>query len=149
MWFWFGMAALALIGELSSGTFYLLLVALGMLAGGLAAWGGLDLQWQILICAGVSLVGLLVLRRSGVLKKREVDAEGNADVNLDIGQPVDVQNWSADGDARVWYRGAHWQARLAEGAPRVSGAHRITAVRGSVLVLTPRNDAPAGAPAAR
>ncbi|MDQ8031673.1 NfeD-like family protein 1 [Bordetella genomosp. 1] len=142
MWYWFGLAALALIGELSSGTFYLLLVALGLVGGGLAAWGGLELPWQILASAVVALVGLFILRRTGVLKKREVDANGNADVNLDIGQVVEVQSWSAEGLARVWYRGAHWQAQLAEGAPRQAGTHRISAVRGSVLILAPRNDAP-------
>lgn len=40
MWIWFGLAAVALIGEVGSGTFYLLLVALGLAAGGIAAWLG-------------------------------------------------------------------------------------------------------------
>ena len=37
MWIWLGLAALALIGELATGTFYLLLVALGLAGGGVAA----------------------------------------------------------------------------------------------------------------
>lgn len=90
MWIWFGLAAVALIGEVGSGTFYLLLVALGLAAGGIAAWLGADLAWQLVACGLVALLGLLALRRTGVLKKREVNAARNADVNLDIGQSVMV-----------------------------------------------------------
>ncbi|OZI74733.1 NfeD family protein [Bordetella genomosp. 12] len=137
MWIWFGLAAVALIGEVASGTFYLLLVALGLAAAGLAAWGGLALEWQLLACALIALLGLLLLRRRGVLKKREIDASRNADVNLDIGRTVSVEDWSAAGEARVQYRGASWQAQLAAGQPRQSGLHVITEIRGAVLVLAP------------
>ncbi|NMV38836.1 NfeD family protein, partial [Ralstonia insidiosa] len=34
---WFSLAVLLVIGELMTGTFYLLMVAIGLLAGGLAA----------------------------------------------------------------------------------------------------------------
>lgn len=37
---WFTLAVLLVIGELMTGTFYLLMVAIGLLAGGLAAWPG-------------------------------------------------------------------------------------------------------------
>lgn len=140
MWIWFGLAALALIGEVASGTFYLLLVALGLVAGGLAAWSGVLLQWQLLVCAVVALLGLLGLRRRGVLKKRGLDASRNADVNLDIGQTVSVESWSEEGRARVRYRGASWQAQLAAGQPRQAGLHVISAVKGSVLILTPKSE---------
>ena len=46
MWIWLGLAALALIGELATGTFYLLLVALGLAGGGVAAWLNAGLEWQ-------------------------------------------------------------------------------------------------------
>lgn len=142
MWYWFGLAALALIGEVASGgTFYLLLVALGMAGGGIAASLGADLAWQLAACAAAALLGLLVLRRTGVLKKREVNAARNADVNLDIGQIVQVDAWTPAGSTRVWYRGAHWQARLAPGAPREPGAHVITEIRGTQLILAPHADA--------
>ncbi len=138
MWIWFGLSALALIGELASGTFYLLLVALGLAAGGLAAWGGLALGAQLLASVVVAMLGLLLLRRTRVLKKREVDAAGNADVNLDVGQAVEVESWTPDGRSRVWYRGAHWDAQLAAGQPAAAGSHSITAVQGTRLILTPR-----------
>ena len=82
----------------------------------------------------------MLLRKTRVLKKREVNAARNADVNLDIGQTVKVEAWAADGSARVWYRGAHWQAQLAEGQPAHAGEHIITEMRGTCLVLTPKGD---------
>jgi len=106
MWIWLGLAALALIGELATGTFYLLLVALGLAAAGAAAWLGSGLEWQLVACGVVLLLGLLVLRKTRVLKKREVNSARNADVNLDIGQTVSVESWSEHGTTRVWYRGA-------------------------------------------
>ena len=139
MWIWLGLAALALIGELATGTFYLLLVALGLAGGGLAAWLNAGLEWQLLACGVVVLLGLVILRKTRVLKKREVDAASNADVNLDIGQVVSVEAWSDNRTARVWYRGAHWQAELAEGHASHGGEHVITELRGTRLVLTPRN----------
>ncbi|SSW71149.1 NfeD family protein [Achromobacter agilis] len=138
MWIWLGLAALALIGELATGTFYLLLVALGLAAGGVAAWFGAGLEWELVACGVVLLLGLLILRKTCVLKKREVDSASNADVNLDIGQTVSVEAWSENGTARVWYRGAHWQAELAQGQAPQAGEQTITEMRGSILVLTPK-----------
>ncbi|WP_144641427.1 NfeD family protein [Bordetella genomosp. 13] len=135
MWVWFGLAAIALIGEVMTGTFYLLLVALGLAAGGITAAMAGAMQWQLVACGAVALAGLAVLRGTGVLKKREVDAARNADVNLDIGQSVQVEEWSASGTARVWYRGAHWQAELAAGQAAAPGTYVIAEVRGTRLVL--------------
>ncbi|MFC4274219.1 NfeD family protein [Achromobacter aloeverae] len=138
MWIWFGLAVLALIGEIASGTFYLLLVAVGLAAGGLAATAGLNLEAQLVICSIVALAGLYVLRRTGVLKKREVDAARNADVNLDIGQVVRVDAWEEGGISRVQYRGASWRVELAPGNLPASGEFVITAIRGSSLIVAPR-----------
>ncbi|AYD64361.1 NfeD family protein [Achromobacter sp. LC458] len=137
MWIWLGLAALALIGELATGTFYLLLVALGLAAAGAAAWLGTGLEWQLVACGVVLMLGLLALRKTRVLKKREVNSARNADVNLDIGQTVSVESWSEQRTARVWYRGAHWQAELAPGHAPHAGEHTITELRGSTLVLKP------------
>ncbi|MBV6303591.1 NfeD family protein [Candidimonas humi] len=139
MWFWFGFAILALIGEAMTGTFYLLLFAFGLAAGGVAALLGAELAMQIVAVAVVTLVGLYILRKTGVLKKREVDASRNKNVNLDIGQLVDVQSWSDDNTTRVWYRGAYWQARLQAGAARQAGPHRIVALQGATLLVSPEN----------
>jgi membrane protein implicated in regulation of membrane protease activity len=138
MWIWFGLAVLALIGEVATGTFYLLLVATGLAAGGLAAVGGLGLEGQLVVCGAVVIAGLMVLRATGVLKKREVNSHRNADVNLDIGQTVMVGDWAGMRTARVWYRGASWDAMLAPGCDPIGGEQIITEVRGSQLIVQPR-----------
>ncbi|MFA4913245.1 MAG: NfeD family protein [Burkholderiaceae bacterium] len=137
MWIWFGLSALALIGEVMTGTFYLLLVAVGLAAGGLAAMVDVGFQWQLVIAGLAALAGLPILRATGVLKKREVNSARNADVNLDIGQIVQVQAWSQDHTARVSYRGANWQAVLATGQPCLTGPHEIVEIHGSQLTVAP------------
>jgi len=141
MWYWFGLAALALVGEVNSGTFYLLLVALGFVGGGAAAAFGAGLAGQLASCALVALAGLLVLRRTGFLKKREINAASNADVNLDIGQSVYIDAWAENGTAQVRYRGATWQAKLAAGNARTTGRHVIIEIRGTRLIVAPRQNA--------
>lgn len=136
MWYWFGVAALALIGEVFSGTFYLLLLAAACGAAGLAQAFGLAFPLQLVVCAVILVAGTLLLRRMGVLKAR-TDTSRNADVNLDIGQVVDVPSWEPDGRCRIWYRGAHWQAQASPGANLQPGPHRIVAVRGNLLILEP------------
>ncbi|MGN6581344.1 MAG: NfeD family protein [Bordetella sp.] len=138
MWTWFGLAVLALIGELVTGTFYLLLIAVGLAAAGVSAWLASPVEWQLVAFGVVTLAGLVVLRKTGVLKKREVDAQRNADVNLDIGQQVEVAAWKADGTAQVMYRGAAWQVELTQDETPQPGIYIIAAVRGSRLVLTRR-----------
>ncbi|AOB31091.1 NfeD-like family protein 1 [Bordetella sp. H567] len=138
MWIWFGLAVLALIGEVATGTFYLLLVATGLAAGGVAAVGGLALEGQLIVCGAIVIAGLLVLRASGVLTRRGVDAHRNADVNMDIGQVVTVADWGGARTARVAYRGARWDVVLAPGCDPVAGEQVITEVRGSRLIVKPR-----------
>lgn len=137
MWIWFGLAALALIGEVMTGTFYLLLVAVGLVGGALAAMADIGFQWQLVIAGLAALAGLPILRATGVLKKREVNASRNVDVNLDIGQVVQVQAWSDTHTARVSYRGANWQAVLASGQPCAPGPHQIVEIHGSQLTVAP------------
>lgn len=138
MWIWFGLAVAALIGEVASGTFYLLLVAVALASAGIAAWLDVGLEWQLLICAAVGLLCLFVLRRTGVLKKKEMNDARNMDLHLDIGQTVSVEAWSDSGRARVRYRGTQWQAELAAGQTPTSGLHVIKEVRGALLVLVPK-----------
>lgn len=133
MWYWFGLAVLALIGEAFSGTFFLLLIAVALVASGIATVLGASFGAQLAVCAVVTVAGALLLRRVGVLKWRS-DPATNPDASLDIGQHVDVSLWEADGTTRVWYRGAHWQARSFT-RPARAGAHRISGIEGSWLIL--------------
>ena len=61
---WFALAVLLVIGELMTGTFYLLMVAVGLLAGGLAALSGLAFPTQAIVAAIVAVFGIIGLRRT-------------------------------------------------------------------------------------
>ncbi len=134
---WWLAAGALVAAELATGTFYLLMLALGCAAGALAAHAGAGATAQV--AAGALLGGgataLWHLRRARA--PRAAPAESNADVNLDIGQTVQVPAWAADGTARVHYRGADWSARPARPGPAQPGPHVIVAIHGSELQLAP------------
>lgn len=136
-WIWFGLMALALIGEVLTGTFYLLVVAVGFAVAALVALAELTVALQIVACAVAIAIAMVVLRKTGVLKKREVNASTNANVNMDIGQTMTVEAWTAQRTARVWYRGTHWEAELAADATPAPGVFVIIQTRGNTLVVTP------------
>src|SRR3546814_11094791 len=111
MWFWFGVAALFLLLEMATGTFYLLLVALGLAASGTAAYADLSLVWQIISGLVVALIGLLMLYRHR-RSKAQVATQSNPNVVLDIGQRVIVDAWDKNGLASVFSRGSNWNANI-------------------------------------
>lgn len=136
---WWLATGMAVIAELLTGTFYLLMVALGLAAGALAAHLGLPQLQQVAVAAiaGCAAVGLCwqVRRRSRLAVPAP---QANPDLNLDIGQTVHVAQWDPDGTARIHYRGSTWTARLATPAPAPPpGAYVIRAIEGAVLVLAP------------
>jgi membrane protein implicated in regulation of membrane protease activity len=131
---WIAAGALVAI-ELASGTFYLLMLAVGATAGALAAHLGVDATGQLLAAAivgGAAVVGWH-FKRSRM--PAAAPASSNPDVSLDIGQSVQVDAWTTGGLAKVQYRGAAWQARFIGSAPAQSGLHVIRAVEGSCLLL--------------
>ena len=134
---WWVLAGLAVAVELATGSFYLLMVALGLAAAALAAHAGLGSTTQIVIAAllGGGATALWHLNRSR--QPAPTAAREDRDVNLDIGEQVIVRAWASDGTARVHYRGTSWTARLQPGAAPVSGPHVIRAVEGNWLVLVP------------
>ena len=134
---WFVVAFGLLIAELMTGTFYLLMVAVGCAIGGVAASLGAGLALQFVSGAAVGIAATMILRRTrwGV-RRRASDAATNRDVILDIGEVVQVADWH-DGTAHVRYRGCRWDATLEPGAVARSGAQVIKAVRGSTLVVAP------------
>lgn len=132
---WWLIAAVLVALELASGTFYLLMLALGALAGQAAQWAGLGFDAQAAVVAAVSaaLVGVLYLGR----RRRGTASVANRDINLDIGETLQVDAWDADGRARVRYRGSDWSARSHATATPLPGRHRIVAIDGSTLLLEP------------
>ncbi|MGQ3053674.1 MAG: NfeD family protein [Roseateles sp.] len=132
---WWITAGVLVAAELATGTFYLLMLAVGVVAGALAAHLGLSLTGQMLAAALIGGAAVVAWHRQRSKAPRAAPAYWNPDVNLDIGQSVQVDVWSADGNAKVHYRGAAWQARFIGSAPPASGRHVIRAVEGSCLLL--------------
>lgn len=133
---WWVLAGAAVAIELFTGTaFYLLMLAIGLAAGALAAHAGLGLSGQLLAAAlvgGGAVIAWHNLRDRGPALQ---PASSNRDVNLDIGETVQVDAWNTDGTAGVHYRGAHWSVILRPGQPQQPGAHKVVEVQGSRLVV--------------
>lgn len=135
---WWLAAGVLVATELATGTFYLLMLALGCAAGALAAHAGLGTTTQVLTAAalggGATVAWHLVRSRQPTANP----AESNRDVNLDVGQALHVEAWGPDGVARAQYRGAAWTVRLARrGAPAAPGEHIIVSVHGNELHVAP------------
>jgi membrane protein implicated in regulation of membrane protease activity len=132
---WWVAAGVAVAVELATGTFYLLMIALGLAAAAMAAQWGASTSTQVIAAAlvGGGATALWHWRRFN--QPSTAPARENRDVNLDIGERVNVAAWADDRTARVPYRGSTWTARLAPGEAPASGEHRIVAVEGNWLVL--------------
>ena len=129
--YWY-LLALVLIGmEMATGTFYLLMIAIAMAVGGSAALLGASMQWQLLLSALMAIVGTIFLRRWKGKQTKEV-----VNASLDIGQQVKVIKWNDNGTARVFYRGAEWDAETESADTPREGTFYIGSVRGSSLILT-------------
>jgi membrane protein implicated in regulation of membrane protease activity len=133
--FWWSAAGIAVAVELATGTFYLLMLAVGLAAGALAAHAGADVPVQLFVAAviGGGAVTALRMRRRGAPKPKA--ARANPDVNPDIGETLQVEAWQPDGTALVRYRGANWTVIAAPGSQHESGAHRVREVVGNKLVV--------------
>jgi membrane protein implicated in regulation of membrane protease activity len=131
-WWWIA-AGVLVAGELATGTFYLLMLALGCAAGALAAHGGQGFVVQALAVAIVGGGAVLAWHRRR--RGRPAAPERNPDINLDIGERVHVEAWDPDGTARASYRGAAWSVRyVGDGLP-LPGPHVIAEVRHNELAL--------------
>ena len=64
-------------------------------------------------------------------------AGSNPDVNLDVGETVQIDAWGADGTAQIRYRGAPWTVILRPGTPPRPGPHRVAELVGSRLLVDP------------
>jgi len=137
-WIWWMVLALGLlILELLTGTFYLLVIAVALAAAGLANLGGAPFTLQLVVAAVIGFGGSLWLRRS---RLGRLTGEADALQNLDIGQVVRIDGWSAGNTARAQYRGAEWDVVLAPGEAPVAGDFVIRSVNGSRLVVARKAD---------
>lgn len=129
--YWF-LLTLILVGmEMATGTFYILIVAIAMAIGGAAALLGLAFAAQLTLAALAGITGIVLLQRWKSGHVSDVTSQ-----SLDIGEPVKILTWHDDGTARVFYRGAEWNAELEAKDDGQEGVFYIKYIRGSVLVLT-------------
>ena len=118
LWLIWTVAGFALvIAELVTGTFYLLVIALGAFAGALVAYLGGNEMVQAVVGSVVAIGGAIAVHHWHS-RRRQAD-KGHANL-LDLGQPVVLESWANEsaGIARVKYRGTSWDARLASTSPR-------------------------------
>lgn len=134
---WWLMAGAVVVVELLTGTFYLLMLAIGLAAGALAAHAGLGTSAQILVSALVgasTVLGAYFKRRS---RPGEPPARADRSVNLDVGETVYIDSWQPDGTAIVKYRGASWTAVHRQGITPATGPHRVAELVGNRLLVDP------------
>lgn len=134
---WWLLTGTAIGVELLTGTFYLLMLAIGLAAGALAAHSGMAPTFQIVVAAVVGAGSVLGWRQYRQGQPASAPASANHDVNLDIGETVQVDAWNPDGTATVKYRGANWAVSSTTAGPLPAGKYRVVEVVGSRLVVSP------------
>lgn len=129
--YWFMLAFGLLALEMATGTFYMLMLAVAVAIGGVAALLGLDLPIQITLTALAGIIGTVVLRRMKSTRPADTVSQ-----SLDAGQTVQLIAWREDGSARVHYRGAEWDAEPESADMPHEGTLYIREIQGSKLILT-------------
>lgn len=132
---WWLLAGAAVAIELFTGTFYLLMLAVGMVAAALAAHAGASTAVQLVMAAVVgsaAVVGWYFIkkRRAGDPSVRSLRS-----VNLDVGEVLQIDEWLSDGTASVKYRGAQWTVIQRPGNPPTPGSYRVAELVGSRLLV--------------
>jgi membrane protein implicated in regulation of membrane protease activity len=105
---WWIVTGIAVGIELLTGTFYLLMIAIGLAAAAIAAHSGVAMPAQLFTAAVVGGAAVLVCYRVRLRKVGAPSVRADRSVNLDIGETVHIDAWNADGTASVKYRGAQW-----------------------------------------
>ena len=132
---WWLLAGGLIALELLTGTFYLLMLSLGVVGAAIAAHLGASMATQLVVAALLG-GGCVVAWRS--YKKHQppaLPAGANRDVNLDIGETLHIDAWNEDGTSTARYRGSTWSVSLRPGAASSPGLHRIVEVIGSRLLV--------------
>lgn len=134
---WWLAAGLLVAGELLTGTIYLLMLGLGCAAGAVAAHAGAGTSASIVVAAVTGTAATVGWHWRQLQRRRhQPDAQHDANLNLDIGQTVEVPAWDGQGRARCQYRGALWTVRYQGQTAPQPGPHTIVAVDGSELLVS-------------
>ena len=132
---WWVLAGAAVAIELLSGTFYLLMLSVGMVAAAIAAHLGATSTVQLVVAAIFGGGTVVAWRRYKHKQSSVRPTSANFNVNLDVGETVHVEAWGPDGTSAVKYRGAHWDVSLVAGDTPSPGLHSIVEVVGSRLIV--------------
>lgn len=120
-----------LIGEMLSASFFLVFLSLGAFAASLAAAFNQPFYYQLLVCAGLSVVGMILLRKP--LQKRLLKASG---VVADIGREIVIdQAIAPHKSARIAYQGSQWTATNVGIEPIVAGERVVIVGMDGVSLL--------------
>ena len=99
---WWLVTGALVAAELMTGTFYLLMLAIGAVAAALVAHTGTGLTAQLVMAAIVGGLAVVLWRQKSLRQEAQVPTE----LHLDIGETVQVDGWDAQGTAQVKHRGA-------------------------------------------
>ena len=126
--------------ELVSGTFYLLMLAVGTAAAALSAHAGASTTVQLVVGALVGSGAVIAWHQARKRKPSDPSIRSLRSVNLDVGEIITIDRWNADGTATVKYRGANWTAIHREGVQPQPGAHRVAELVGRRLLVDKVSD---------
>lgn len=132
---WWIVTALLVVAELATGTFFLLMLGVGAVAGAVAAHLSLGLIGQMVTAAAVGGGAVFLWYLRWRRRPRALHVQEDRNVHLDIGAVVQVERWDEDGGTRVTYRGSLWHAQLLDEGERRPGPHVIRRIDGSRLLL--------------
>lgn len=132
-WMWWLAALMLVIAEMFSGTFYLLAVACGLFAAGIAAYLGMAVNGQFVVAALLCSASIAAIH----YWKGKNPSKSQSNFAYDVGQTVHIAKWSDERHARVNYRGAEWDAQIADAVPGDAqrSAWKIREIRGSLLII--------------
>ena len=132
---WVVVGFVLVIAELVTGTFYLLVIGVGFFAAALCAWLGANFLVQAVAGSAVAILGGWLVHHWHAAQRLRDAGKSNL---LDRGQPVVLEGWTNEsaGIARVRYRGASWDARVAaEQRPETGTTLYIEGQEGSTLIV--------------
>ena len=132
---WVLVGLVLVIAEIVTGTFYLVVLGVGAFAAALVTWAGGNALLQALVGGGVAIGGAILVHHWHAAHRKADEGRSNF---LDRGQPVVLEGWAneAAGLARVKYRGASWDARVAASTKPVPGSTLyIDSQEGTTLVV--------------
>lgn len=136
---WTLVCVVALILEVSSGTFYLMCFAIGAVGAVMVSLMGTPLWLQVLVFSAISAVSVFCVRPLLVKCLHPVQKERLSNASALVGrQGVVIEPISAERSGYVRVDGDEWRAVTADGTMIERGVNvRITAINSIVVTVEP------------